>query len=84
MASNQCSKPVRTHRRQYTDGHEPLNTEERTVQQRNTALYANLTEYATMTLNLDKGQTVRVETYRGGIWIEPVDDTGTEVDIDVE
>lgn len=71
MASNHCRSGVRSARRERTDGGEPLNDETRTVQQRNTSLYVNVTEYGVATLDLEKGDNVTIETYRDGIWISP-------------
>lgn len=78
MSSTHSSKTIREQRKKLADGGEPLYDEPRSVQQLNSSLYVNVTDYAVKTLGLSKGQKVNIETFRDGIWIEPVGGDGDE------
>lgn len=70
----QCRSDIRDKREKRTDGGEPINSETRTVQQKGQSLYINPTDYGAITHNISRGDEVRVEVYRDGIRIVPVDE----------
>lgn len=64
------SDTVRQHRRKRADGG-ALNTDSVKLQSKGGSLLACVTSYGRDTLDLEKGQTVEVETYEDAIVIKP-------------
>lgn len=66
-------------RKMNSDPNEPIHSEERTVKEENSALYANITARARDLLNVDAGDEVKIHSYRGFLVVEPIEN-GSEQD----
>lgn len=55
------------------DNDEPLNAETRSVHYSGNSLVVGVTHFAAVALDLDATDSVTVETYSDGVWIEPPD-----------
>lgn len=70
----QSNEMVRSRRREQRSMGEPLDTDSRKVQNYGGCLYINPTDYGIKTLDIEKGDSLQVETYPDRIVLTRRDD----------